>query len=397
MKIIQIEITNACINQCSNCTRFCGHYEKPFFMDFETFKVAVDSLKNYKGMVGIMGGEPTLHPEFERLIEYYVSARPDVGLSLMFKHPVRDFNTFLQKRLNVPSFRKRGLFSALGSKYYEHFETIQDVFSYQCINDHKNSGLHQPLLISRKELGIPDDEWFRLRDRCGLQNEWSASITPKGAFFCEIAASLDMLFEGPGGWKVEPGWWMRMPVDFKDQLHWCELCSAALAVPANPGAEEIDIISPMLLEKIKIREGSYKVKNNKYRIFDPTRYDKNKIPVSYKHDPHLGSGDKRVSSDTNLSLFPKKIDIVFSANKPQDIPLLPDICKVISMKQAGRFYFEDWLLVVNDTACFTPAFLKNLSTMIFNPGVLYYPHGREFFFINRNVSGRFKCRQVGAV
>ena len=38
MKIIQIDITNACINRCSNCTRFCGHHTRPFFMDFETFK-----------------------------------------------------------------------------------------------------------------------------------------------------------------------------------------------------------------------------------------------------------------------------------------------------------------------------------------------------------------------
>jgi hypothetical protein len=31
-------------------------------MDFETFKKAVDSLEGFDGMVGVMGGEPTLHP-----------------------------------------------------------------------------------------------------------------------------------------------------------------------------------------------------------------------------------------------------------------------------------------------------------------------------------------------
>ena len=36
MKIIQIDITNACTFNCSNCTRFCGQHPKPFFMDFET-------------------------------------------------------------------------------------------------------------------------------------------------------------------------------------------------------------------------------------------------------------------------------------------------------------------------------------------------------------------------
>ena len=70
MRIIQIDITNACIHKCSNCTRFCGHHKKPFFMNWETFEKAVSSLKGYQGTIGIMGGEPTLHPEFERFVRY---------------------------------------------------------------------------------------------------------------------------------------------------------------------------------------------------------------------------------------------------------------------------------------------------------------------------------------
>lgn len=45
MEIIQIDITNACQHMCSNCTRFCGHHKKTFFMSFEQFKEAVDSLQ----------------------------------------------------------------------------------------------------------------------------------------------------------------------------------------------------------------------------------------------------------------------------------------------------------------------------------------------------------------
>ena len=55
MRIIQIDVTNACIHQCSNCTRFCGHHKKPFFMDVETFKKAVDSMEGYVGTVSMMG------------------------------------------------------------------------------------------------------------------------------------------------------------------------------------------------------------------------------------------------------------------------------------------------------------------------------------------------------
>ena len=77
MSIIQIDITNACYYSCSNCTRFVGHQKKPFFMDFNTFKKAVDSLCDYPGIVGIIGGEPTLHPQFGEFMQYYVEKITD--------------------------------------------------------------------------------------------------------------------------------------------------------------------------------------------------------------------------------------------------------------------------------------------------------------------------------
>ena len=75
MKILQIDITNACVNRCSNCTRFCGHHRKPYFMDFATFKNAVDAYDGWDGMVGLIGGEPTLHPEFEKFCDYLKEKR----------------------------------------------------------------------------------------------------------------------------------------------------------------------------------------------------------------------------------------------------------------------------------------------------------------------------------
>ena len=98
----------------------------------------------------------------------------------------------------------------------------------QFLNDHINASFHQPGLFSRKDLGLSDEEWYKLRDNCWIQNEWSATITPKGAFFCEIAGALDYLFDGPGGWRIEEDWWKRKPEDFADQLHWCEICGFAL-------------------------------------------------------------------------------------------------------------------------------------------------------------------------
>ena len=60
MQIILIDVTNACTERCSNCTRFCGNHKKPFFMTYETFKRGVDSMEGFGGLFALIGGEPTL-------------------------------------------------------------------------------------------------------------------------------------------------------------------------------------------------------------------------------------------------------------------------------------------------------------------------------------------------
>ena len=65
-------------------------------------------------------------------------------------------------------------------------EVIQDTLKFEGLNDHSNAMYHQPILISRKEMGISDETWQEIRDNCWINMQWSASITPKGAFFCEI-------------------------------------------------------------------------------------------------------------------------------------------------------------------------------------------------------------------
>lgn len=275
MEFIQIDITNACNMRCSNCTRFCGNHRKPFFMDFETFQRAVDSLDGFDGVTGIIGGEPTLHPEFERFAGYMREkfGKPSGGDALLY--PQKDFihsihrrefeSGVLRERSDGSHFVKKhgaGLWSNMSGTYRKYYEVIQDTFSVEYLNDHINPSYHQPGLFSRKDLDIPDDEWVRLRDRCWIQNTWSAAITPKGAFFCEIAGALDMLFDGPGGWKIEPGWWKRKPEEFADQLHWCELCGFALEgrTFTRDSQEETDDVSPRLYEMLK-STGSPKLKS----------------------------------------------------------------------------------------------------------------------------------------
>lgn len=205
MTVIQIEITNACWLRCTNCTRFVGHHRKPYYMEIDYFRKAIDSLDGFPGRIGMMGGEPTLHPKFEELC------------SIM--------------REMIPDRRKREFWTS-GHKWDELKETILETFDPDRIayNDHTSlKGQHHPLMVAADDVIEDKVLMWKLIDNCWIQEQWSASINPKGAFFCEVAAARDILNDGPGGWPLEKDWWKRTPKDFKSQMEVsCTKCSAAI-------------------------------------------------------------------------------------------------------------------------------------------------------------------------
>lgn len=400
-KIIQIDITNACPHSCSNCTRFCGHHEKPFMMEFDTFKRIVDSLVEFPGMVGIMGGEPTIHPEFERFVEYYASKIGPRKRSRKALEPILVFSDYRTYELSDVNC-KRGLWTSLGAGYYRHFELIQEVFEYQCINDHANPGLHQALLISRKELGITDEEWIPLRDKCWIQNLWSSSATPKGGFFCEVAGALDALFKGPGGWKINKNWWKKKPEEFGDQLDWCELCGAALQVPRRQANEEIDDISPELLKKLE-KVNSPKLRKKQVAEFNPDTCNPQEYQCTPSEEWYLPEGDneQRIAG-TNKSLYPRKfVCLVFADHElseefsetAEQFDQVIIVCRKDSPKSFDAEYLEvdedasvaeiltqaqkqfklnDWIVMLDSTITLRDDFCATLRKQILNPGCLFY-------------------------
>ena len=413
-KVIQIEVTNVCPHQCSNCTRFCGHHKKPFLMGLPDFKAAVDSLDGYTGMVGVMGGEPTLHPKFEEMARYIHKKRPDTVPADRSK-PIEDFAGYRNKNLSSMR-RKRGLWSSLGLGYYRHHETIQDVFGYQCLNDHRHAGEHMALLMPRKELGIPDAEWIKYRDACWLQRAWSSSITPKGAFFCEVAAALDMLFDGPGGWDVEPRWWRRSPKDFGKQLEWCEMCSACLPVPSLKATEKTDIVSPAMAVKLRSM-GSRK----RMIVFDPKAYSTDQFEVNRTCEPYLpeeGNSARVAGTEASVHVqhleaivvcvgYDDYLDETLSRNCAQldSITVVTDNKDPATVRVARKYganvfisprihergapfakgkaindvidYLRaeghnDWILHLDADVILPPNFRESLSRYVLNPGCLYY-------------------------
>lgn len=269
MDTIQIELTSACVLRCSNCTRFCGTHKVPFFLDESEFRTAIDSLvgfaQNTRGIVGFMGGEPLLHPQFAEFCEYASSRIPREKLGLWSTFPA-------------------------GGKYPQYREIICKTFGNILLNDHSRDDIkHAPVLMAAEDYFKNDADLFLATEHCWIQESWSAAINPKGAWFCEVAAALSDLFDGPQGWDVKPDWWKATPKDFTAQREWaCRKCGAALPLTRIRNSQDNrDDVSASNLDRLKAIK-SRKVDRGEFELregfeFDPVLIEKGTYPhQSYK-------------------------------------------------------------------------------------------------------------------
>jgi hypothetical protein len=159
-----------------------------------------------------------------------------------------------------------GLWTVFPKGYEKYREVICRTFDHIFLNDHTRADIyHHPFLVAAEEM-VPDRKrMFLLINECWAQMSWSASINPKGAFFCEMAAALSLLFDGSRGWKVEPEWWTRTVKDYTAQIEeFCPQCGGALPLHRRSSLDDVDDISPGNLKKLKGK--SKKIDQGKYVI-----------------------------------------------------------------------------------------------------------------------------------
>lgn len=237
----QIELTNLCAKECRYCTRFVRHLRKDqlFSMSLENLAAALDSLDGWPNRIGIIGGEPTLHPQFQ-----------DACMLLQRRYP-RD---------------KYGLWTSGGPRFERFRDLIDNTFGFISYNEHtieqQQKCKHQPNTISVGDVVADAVLRKELIDNCRVQEKWCPSISPKGAFFCEIACSLDVVLDGPGGWPIEWGWWDKTPDQFQDQVDcYCHDCGMCVPLEreyainfADPwSAQQREKVSAGLLAKFRAR------------------------------------------------------------------------------------------------------------------------------------------------
>jgi len=236
-----------------------SHIKAPFYMTVQEFSHAIASLRGFltdsdtdggndsgkpprQKVIGMIGGEPLLHPQFATLAQ--------IMLEL------------------IPNRQQRGLWTALDWRKTKHADIIRDTFGYINENRHDTPCKHSPVLVSISDVVAEKAERDRLIDNCWLQRVWSGAVTPRGFFFCEVAGAMDTVFGGPGGKPVDEHCWQRPLSDFQDQIDmWCSRCGIPLNLQGRIDAEEVDDVSASNLEALK-SIGSPRINGGKYVPFD---------------------------------------------------------------------------------------------------------------------------------
>ncbi len=250
---IQIEVTNVCPKQCSNCTRLLRHTNNSFIMDTRTVSKCIEAAKDFPTksptsksapykLIGIMGGEPLCHPAFQAVVS---------------------------RLANVIPKEHRGLWTGLVWQATRHASTIKEVFDLQFVHNnlHTTPCHHSPILVAVQDVIADPTERQQVIDHCWLQQRWASSFSPKGYFFCEVAAAFDWVFDGPGGLPIEPGCWDRPLEDFRSQINeWCPRCGIPLQLKGRLDSEGVDDISQSNLEAL---QHSPRVQQGKYMLYVP--------------------------------------------------------------------------------------------------------------------------------
>ena len=275
-----IDITNHCPQSCAYCTRGTRHIRRDqlFHMTLEQVEQALISYVGKPGDVGIIGGEPLVHPQFTEICKliqkYFPRAWPGNGGATAGMCMTRIWSA--------------GVPHGLWERYYP---LIVETFGGLQINVHTPEKLstcqHQPSTLAVGEVCDKKTADY-LIDHCWVPKGWCSTVNNKGAFFCEMAAGIDAITDGPGGWPVEPGWWKRTQAEYKDQRdRYCHLCGLCLPQKREVMNSQREKFTPKLYQLYvdhklpKMSEKDVEVVDLKMTAADVEEAKKNWTPWHY--------------------------------------------------------------------------------------------------------------------
>lgn len=232
--ILQIWVTRACDKACFGCTQGSNLGGKPGMMTPGQYAEAVESLRGYFGIVGMFGGNPAIHPQFDELCRILrESWVPFDQRGLWCNHPrgkgaiCRE--TFSPKYSNLNVHLDREAAEEFARDWPEAAPYVKGV---------DGDSRHSPVYVAMQDVIDDEAERWRLIADCDINRYWSAMVGVfRGelrAWFCEIAGAQAMLHQHEPdypdtGLPLTPGWW-RAPIEaYEQQIRYhCHRCGIPL-------------------------------------------------------------------------------------------------------------------------------------------------------------------------
>lgn len=229
--VIQIWVTRACDKACFGCTQASnlrGPYDR---ISVDQFEQACTSLRDYWGVVGVFGGNPALHPQFDILCKIMQQHIPyeqrGLWCNKLFGHGAICRDTFNPSVSNLNVHLDR--------EAYEEFK--RDWPESRPVGL-KEDSRHSPPYVAMQDVIEDEGERWKLISNCDINQHWSAMIctfrSHLRAYFCEVAGCMSMLHQHEPDWPdtgvdVIPGWWRKPMEDFRLQVRQhCHRCGVPL-------------------------------------------------------------------------------------------------------------------------------------------------------------------------
>lgn len=243
MGIICVDVTNKCDLACSNCTRLLENQDGFWEMTPDNFRAALRSLKNYKGIIAMIGGNPCMHRNFEELCEIFVQEVPDQFQRGLWSNNVFKYTDLIRKTFGGLNLNTHNNPRAT--------EKLVELYDEMVTRKGFNGGLymknseHAPLLTAVKDLAQDEEDMWDKIANCDINREWSATIIQVNgqlrAYFCEVAASFDLARGGDNGMPVTLDWWQKPLKEFGYQVKkFCPGCGVPARVKGHLDIEETD-------------------------------------------------------------------------------------------------------------------------------------------------------------
>lgn len=177
-KLIKIDLTYLCNLQCNNCNRSSAQAPEAAHISLDTITQFIDqsiSSDRRWDRIRLLGGEPTLHPDFlailaemERYLAYHPSALVEV------------------------------VSNGYGSKVKRTLAKVPATISIE--NSAKVDNI-QPS-FGPFNLAPQDSRWYRLadyRNGCSIASTCGIGLTPQGYYPCAVAGGIDRVLGRKGG------------------------------------------------------------------------------------------------------------------------------------------------------------------------------------------------------